>query len=112
MTDCIQIASEGDYEAYIDFLRERTDDKIESCSIGLKEAAAQVVSEAFEQLRNAKPVLDKLFIQANEVLEPPCKDDTDLEQQVLDTIIQEIHDNEMYLSKKTGEIPDSHRLNL
>ena len=110
MTDYKQKALEIDYETYIEFLVVCVQEKIDKDNIGLKAAAEDIVSEAFEQLRDDKPAMDKLFADANEVLDPPCKDDTELEQQVLDTVIQEIHDDEMYMAKKTDSLLDPRRL--
>ncbi len=77
MTDYIKKASEGDYEDYIEFLTNLVEEEIDNKRVPLREAAEAIVEEAFYQLREQKPILDKLFLKANQVLDPPCQNDMD-----------------------------------
>ena len=95
MTDYIKNASEGDYEDYIEFLTNLVEDEIDNKKIPLREAAEAIVSEAFYQLRGEEPILDKLFLKANEILDPPCEDDTELENHTCDAVVEEISRNEI-----------------
>lgn len=110
MTDYITKASEGDYEDYIKFLTNLVEDEINNKKIPLREATEAVVSDAFYQLRGEKPILNKLFLKANEVLDPPCQDDTELENHTLDAVVEEISRIEMYMSQKTGTLPRADRI--
>ena len=110
MADYIKKASAGDYEDYIEFLAPLVEDEIDSKKIPLREAAEEIVSEAFYQLREQKPVLDKLFLKANEVLDPPCQDDMELETHTFDEVVEKISRNETYMSQKTGTLPRQNRL--
>jgi len=105
MTDYIKKASEGDYEDYIEFLSKLVEDEIDNKKIPLREAAEAIVSEAFYQLRREKTVLDTLFLKANEVLDPPCQDDMELENHSIDEVVEGISRNEIYMSQKTGTLP-------
>ena len=109
MTDYIQKALEVDYEEYVDFLTKLVDDEIDSKKIPLREAAENVISEAFYQLRGEKYVMNNLFLKANEVLDPPCKDDDELENHTIDRVVEEIRRNELYMAQKTGTRPRSDR---
>ena len=75
MTDYIKKASEGNYEEYVEFLSKLVEDEIDNKKIPLREAAEAIVSDAFYQLRGEQESLDKLMLKANEVLDPPCRDD-------------------------------------
>lgn len=110
MTDYIKKASEGDYEDYIEFLTNLAEDEIDNKKIPLREAAEAIVSEAFYQLRGEEPILDKLFLKANEVIDPPCEDDTELENHTCDEIVEKISRNEIYMSQKTGTLPRLERI--
>ena len=110
MTDYIKKASEGDYEDYIEFLTNLVEDEIDNKKIPLREAAEAIVSEAFYQLRGEEPNLDKLFLKANEILDPPCEDDTELENHTCDAVVEEISRNEIYMSQKTGTLPRPDRI--
>ncbi len=110
MTDYIKKASEGDYEDYIKFLTNLVEDEIDSKKIPLREAAEAVVSDAFYQLRGEKPILDELFLKANKDLDPPCQDDTELENHTFDAVVAGISRNEMYMSQKTGTLPRADRI--
>ena len=110
MTDYIKKASEGDYEEYIEFLSKLVEDEIDNKKIPLREAAEAIVSDAFYQLRGEQPILDKLFLKANEDLDPPCKDDTELENYTFDAVVEGISRNELYMSQKTGMLPRPDRI--
>jgi fructose-bisphosphate aldolase class 1 len=110
MTDYIKKASEGDYEDYIEFLTPLVEDEIDNKKIPLREAAEAIISEAFYQLREQKPILDKLFLKANEVLDPPCQDDLELENHTFDEVVEGISRNELYMSQKTGTLPRQDRI--
>lgn len=110
MTDYIKKVSEGDYEDYIEFLTNLVEDEIDNKKIPLREAAEAIVSEAFYQLRGEEPILGKLFLKANEVLDPPCEDDTELENHTCDEVVEEISRNEIYMSQKTGTLPRTDRI--
>jgi len=110
MADYIKKASVGDYDDYIEFLIPLVEDEIENKKIPLREAAEEIVSNAFYQLREQKPVLDKLFLKANEVLDPPCVDDEELEKHTYDEVVETIRRNEIYMSQKTGTLPRQDRV--
>ncbi len=110
MTDYIKKALEGNYEDYTEFLIKLVDDEISSKKIPLREAAEAIVEEAFYQLREHKTALDKLMLDANANIDPPCKDDEDLERHTIDAVVEEIHRNEMYISEKSGTVPDQNRI--
>ena len=110
MTDYIQKALESSYEEYVEYLVVCVEEKIDRDKMGLKEATEDIVSEAFEQLRSDKSVLDRFIAEANELYDEPFEDDTSLEQQTVDAVIQEINDMELYMAKKTDTLPDSKRL--
>jgi len=104
MTDYIKKALEGDYENYTEYLIKLVDDEIYNKKIPLREAAEAIVEEAFYQLRDHKASLDKLMVSANEMLDPPCKDDSELESHTLDLVVEEIQRNEIYMAEKTGTL--------
>ena len=110
MNDYIKKALEGDYERYTEFLIKLVDDEIYKKKIPLREAAEAIVEEAFYQLRENKAALDKLMLNANENLQPPCKDDTELENHTFDVVVEEIHRDEVYMSEKTGTLPNQNRI--
>ena len=110
MNDYIKKASEGDYEEYIEFLTNLVEDEIDNKKIPLREAAEAVVSDAFYQMRGEQPILDKLVLKANEVLDPICQDDTELENHTFDAVVEEISRNELYMSQKTGILPRPDRI--
>lgn len=110
MTDYIKKVSEGDYEDYIEFLTNLVEDEIDNKKIPLRGAAEAIVSEAFYQLREQEPILDKLFLKANGVLDPPCQNDMELENHTFDAVVEEIHRNEIYMSQKTGTLPRRDRI--
>lgn len=105
MTDYIEKALEGEYEDYIEFLSKIVEGEIDNKKMPLREAAEAIVSDAFYQLRGEKYVLNNLFLKANEVLDPPCKDDEELESHTFDEVVEEISRNEIYMSQKTGTLP-------
>ena len=105
MTDYIKKSMEVDYEGYIDFLSKLVEDEIDSKKIPLGEAAEAIISDAFYQLRGENRVLNNLFLKANEVLDPPCKDDEELENHTIDEVVDSISRNELYMSQKTGTLP-------
>ena len=45
------------------------------------------------------------MLSANEVLDPPCQDDMELEDRMVDEVVEEIRRNELYMSQKTGNLP-------
>lgn len=110
MTDYINKALENDYENYTEFLIKLVDDEIYNKKIPLREAAETIIEEAFYQLRGDKYALNNLFLKANEVLDPPCKDDEELENHTFDVVIQRIIRNELYMSQKTGTLPRPDRI--
>jgi hypothetical protein len=110
MTDYIEKALEGDYEDYIEFLSNIVEDEIDNKKIPLREAAEAIVSDAFYQLREEEESLDKLMLKANEVLDPPCQDDLELENQTFDAVVEGISRNEIYMSQKTGTLPRPDRI--
>jgi len=110
MTDYIKKALEGNYEDYTEFLIKLVDDEISNKKIPLREAAEAIVEEAFDQLRGHKEALDKLMLDANENLDPPCRDDEDLENHTFDAVVEEIHRDEIYMSQKTGTVPNQNRV--
>jgi fructose-bisphosphate aldolase class 1 len=110
MTDYIKKVSEGNYEDYVDFLTPLVEDEIDNKKIPLREAAEAVVTEAFEQLREQESILDELLLKANEVLDPPCQDDTELENYTFDAVVDGISRNELYMSQKTGTLPRPDRI--
>lgn len=105
MTDYIKKSMEVDYEGYVDFLSKLVEDEIDSKKIPLREAAEAIVSDAFYELRGDKYALNNLFLKANEVLDPPCKDDEELENHTIDEVVDSISRNELYMSQKTGTMP-------
>lgn len=109
MTDYIKKALECDYESYIEFLITAVDDEIYSKKIPLREAAESIIEEAFYQLRENKTALDKLMSDANANLDPPCKDDSELENHTFDAVVEEIHRDEIYMSEKAGTVPNQNR---
>ena len=109
MIDYIKKASKGDYEDYIEFLTSIVENEIDTKKIPLREAAEAIVSEAFYQLREQKTILNKFFLKANEVLDPPCQDDLELENHTFDEVIEGISRNEIYMSQKTGTLPRTNR---
>ena len=110
MTDYIIKALECDYENYIEFLIKTVDDEIYNKKVPLREAVEAIVEEAFYQLRDHKEALDKLMLDANANLDPPCKDDTELENHTYDSVVEEIQRDEIYMSQKTGTIPNQNRI--
>ena len=110
MTDYIKKSMEVDYENYVEFLTKTVDDEIYNKKIPLREAAEAIVEEAFYQLRGNKAALDKLMSDANANLDPPCKDDTELENHTFDAVVEEIHRDETYMSQKTGTVPNQNRV--
>ena len=110
MIDYIKKASKGDYEDYIEFLTSIVENEIDTKKIPLREAAEAIVSEAFYQLREQKPILDELLLKANQVLDPPCQDDMDLENHTFDAVVEGISRNEIYMSQKTGTLPRPDRI--
>jgi len=109
MTDYIKKSMEVDYEGYVDYLIKLVDDEIDKKKIPLREAAEAIISDAFYELRGDKHALNNLFLKANEVLDPPCKDDDELENHTIDRVVEEIRRNELYMSQKTGTLPRSDR---
>lgn len=110
MTDYIKKALEGNYENYTEFLIKLVDDEMSSKKIPLREAAEAIAEEAFYQLRENKTALDNLMLDANKNLDPPCKDDTELERHTLDAVVEEIRRDEIYMSEKTGTAPNQKRI--
>ena len=111
MTDYIEKALEGEYEDFIEFLSKIVEDEIDNKKIPLREAAEAIVSDAFYQLRGGgEEPLDKLMLKANEVLDPPCQDDLELENHTFDAVVEEISRNELYMSQKTGTLPRADRI--
>ena len=110
MTDYIKKALEGNYEDYTEFLIKLVDDEISNKKIPLREAAEAIVEEAFYQLREHKAALDKLILDANANLDPPCTNDTELENHTLDAVVEEIRRDEIYMSEKTGTVPNQNRI--
>ncbi len=110
MTDYTKKALECDYEGFVESLIKMVDDVIISKKIPLREAAETIIDEAFYQLREHKGALDKLMQDANANLEPPCKDDRELEAHTFDAVVDEIHRDEIYISGKTGTLPDQNRI--
>jgi hypothetical protein len=111
MNAYLQKAINSDYETYIEFLQECVHDRIDSEGIGLQEAAEAVVEDALEQLQSDTEVFEKFMASANELVDEPFEDDFELEQHMVDELIKEIHEYELYTAKKTGTLPDSKRLN-
>lgn len=110
MTDYIKKSMEVDYADYIDFLSKLVEDEIDSKRIPLQEASEAIISDAFYELRGDKYALNNLFLKANEVLDPPCKDDEELESHTFDEVIERISRNELYMSQKTGTLPRPDRI--
>jgi hypothetical protein len=110
MTDYIKKALEGDYEGYVEFLIKLVDDEIFNKKIPLREAAEAIIDEAFYQLRDNNSALDKLMLNANANLDPPCKDYAELENHTFDAVVEEIHRDEVYTSEKTGTILNPYRI--
>jgi len=110
MTDYIKKALECDYENYIEFLIKMVDDEICNKKVPLREAAEAIVEEAFYHLRDHKEALDKLMLDANANLDPPCKDDGALENHTFDAVVDEVHRDEIYMSGKTGTVPNQNRI--
>lgn len=110
MTDYIKKALEGDYENYTEFLIKMVNDEIYNRNIPLREAAETIVEEAFYQLREHKASLDKLMLSANAMLDPPCKDDGELENHTFDVVVEEIQRDEIYISEKTGTLKNQNRI--
>ena len=110
MTDYIEKALEGEYEDYIEFLSKLVENELDNKKITLREAAEAVVSDAFYQLRGDISSLDRLMLKANEVLDPPCHDDEELENHTFDAVVEGISRNELYMSQKTGTLPRPDRI--
>lgn len=71
----------------------------------MRDAADLIIRDAFYEMRGDKSSLEKLMISANKVLTPPCQDDMELEDRTVDTVIEEIRSNELYMSQKTRTLP-------
>ena len=104
MTDYINKALEGDYKEFIKSLIKIVGNEIDKKKIPLRDAADLIIREAFYQMRGDKS-FDKLMLSANEVLDPPCQDDMELEDRMVDEVVEEIRRNELYMSQKTGTLP-------
>ena len=109
MTDYINKALEGDYKEFIKSLIKIVGNEIDKKKIPLRDAADLIIREAFYQMRGDKP-FDKLMLSANEVLDPPCQDDMELEDRTVEKVIEEIRSNELYMSQKTRTLPRPDRI--
>jgi hypothetical protein len=110
MIDYIEKALEGDYKHFIEFLIKIVGNEIDKKRVPLRDAAALIISEAFYQIRGEKESLDILMLRANQILETPCKDDTELENHTLDEVVEEISRKEIYMSEKTRTLPRPDRI--
>lgn len=50
------------------------------------------------------------MLGANQILEPPCKDDIELENCKRDEVVEEIRRKEIYMSEKTRTLPIQNRI--
>lgn len=64
----------------IEFLIKTVGDEIYNNKIPQRDVAEAIVEEAFYQLREHKEALDKVMLDANANLDPPCKDGGGLEK--------------------------------
>jgi hypothetical protein len=110
MTDYIEKALEGDYKDFIKSLIKIVGDEIDKKKIPLKDAADLIIRDAFYEMRGDKSSLDKLMLIANEVIDPPCQDDMELEDRTVDKVIEEIRGNELYMSQKNRTLPRPDRI--
>jgi hypothetical protein len=105
MTDYITKALEGDYEDFIKILIKLVGNEIDKKNIPLKDAADLIISETFYEMRADKSSLDKLMLNANKILDPPCQDDSELERHTIDAVVEEIQRKEIYMAEKTRTRP-------
>ena len=110
MIDYIEKALEGDYKHFIEYLIKIVGNEIDKKRIPLREAAELIISEAFYQIRGEKESLDILMLRANQVLDPPCQDDMELETHTFDEVAEGISRNEIYMSEKTRTLPRPDRI--
>jgi len=110
MTDYIEKALEGDYKDFIKSLIKIVGNEIDRKKIPLRDAADLIVRDAFYEMRGDKSSLDKLMLSANEVLDPLCQDDMELDDRTVDKIVEEISHNEIYMSEKTRTLPRLDRI--
>ena len=110
MTDYIEKALEGDYKDFIKSLIKIVGNEIDRKKIPLRDATDLIVREAFYEMRGDKSSLDKLMLSANEVLDPLCQDDMELEDRTVDKVVEEISRNEIYMSEKTRTLPRPDRI--
>ena len=90
MTDYIEKALEGDYKDFIKSLIKIVGNEIDRKKIPLRDAADLIVREAFYEMRGDKSSLDKLMLSANEVLDPLCQDDMELEDRTVDKVVEPV----------------------
>lgn len=93
-----------------EFLIKTVDDGIYSKKIPLREAAEAFLEGAFYQMSDHKEALDKMMLDANANIDPACRDDAELESHTLDVVVDEIRRNEIYMSQKTGTVPNQNRV--
>jgi hypothetical protein len=105
MTDYIEKALEGNYKEFIKSLIKIVGNEIDKKKIPLRDAADLIVREAFYEIRGDESSLDKLMLSANEVLDPRCQDNTELEDRTVDKVVEEISSNEIDMSQKTRTLP-------
>ena len=110
MTDYIEKALEGNYKEFIKSLIKIVGNEIDKKKIPLRDAADLIVREAFYEIRRDESSLDKLMLSANEVLDPRCHDNTELEDRTVDKVVEEISRNEIYMSEKTRTLPRPDRI--
>ena len=105
MTDYIEKALEGNYKEFIKSLIKIVGNEIDKKKIPLRDAADLIVREAFYEIRGDESSLDKLMLSANEVLDPLCQNNMELEDRTVDKVVEEISRNEIYMSQKTRTLP-------
>jgi hypothetical protein len=110
MTDYINKALEGDYNEFIKSLIKIVGNEIDKKKIPLRDAADLIVREAFYEIKGEQESLDKLMLNANNIINPPCHDYMELEDHTVDRVVEEIRNNELYMSQKTRTLPRPDRI--
>jgi hypothetical protein len=110
MTDYINTALEGDYKEFIKSLIKIVGNEIDKKKIPLRDAADLIVREAFYEIKGENESLDKLMLNANNIINPPCHDYMELEDYTVDKVVEEIRSNELYISQKNRILPRPDRI--
>jgi hypothetical protein len=98
------------YEQFHEYLKELVELRLAEKKRSPIESAEEVVSDVFSELRATPDKLSRFLKSTNEFFEVPFESDAELESHIVDSVVEEIRDNELYASKKTGTPPDLNRL--